>query len=355
MKRDLMVRLAAAVLVVVGMLLLQQVIRADDSARGTWTGKWQDKDQVVNLQMSLEQKESNFGQSYKVGEFKGLNAAAVTGPKAPVQFQLVRDAGTISFDGFFDRGLGAGQFTFAPDANYQSRMRNLGFTCISSKQFEMAALDVSLAYATEFKDLGFGTQCKDLVEGRIFNVNRQQVEELRALGYNNVPLKKLVELRIFKVDGAYIRSMRAQGSGDLSLEKLVESRIFEIKPEDRKAYVDLGYTNLTQDELTAFKIHGVTPQYIREMRELGFKDLSPQKLEEFRIFGVGRAQIEDLKSVGYSDLTAQDLVNFRIHKVDSNFIKKVQSHGYKHPSPSKLVEMKIMGIRVRDDEDDDTL
>ena len=354
MKRDLMVRLAAAaVLVVVGMLLLQQVIHADDSARGTWTGKWQDKDQVLNLQMSLERKESNYGQSYKLGEFKGLSMAAVSGPKAPAQFQLVRDAGTIAFDGFFDRGLGAGQFNFTPDASYQSRMRNLGYSCIGSKQFEMAALDVSLVYATEFKDLGFGTECKDLVEGRIFNVNRQQVEELRALGYTNVPFKNLVELRIFKVDGAYIRSMRAQGM-DLSLAKLVESRIFEIKPEDRKAYGDLGYTNLTQDDLTAFKIHGVTPEYIREMRDLGFKDLSPQKLEEFRIFGVGRAQIEDLTSVGYSDLTAQDLVNFKIHGVDSEFIKKVQKYGYKHPSPSKLVEMKIMGIRAQD-EDDETL
>ncbi len=354
MKREIMLRLGAAVLVVVGMLLLQQVIHADDSARGTWTAKWQASDQTVNLQMSLEDKESNFGQNYKLADLKGLSAAAVTGTKAPAQFQLVRDAGTIAFDGSFDRGLGAGTFNFTPDANYQSRMRNLGYACVGSKQFEMAALDVSLAYATEFKDLGFGTECKELVEGRIFNVNRQQVDELRSLGYSNVPFKKLVELRIFKVDGPYIRSLRAQGY-NLPLDKLVESRIFEVKPEDRKAYADLGYTNLTQDDLTAFKIHGVTPQYIREMRELGFKDLSPQKLQEFRIFGVGRAQIEDLKSVGYSDLTAQDLVNFKIHGVNSEFIKKVQKYGYQHPSPSKLVEMKIMGIRVREDSDDDPI
>jgi hypothetical protein len=355
MKRELILRLVAVLLVIAGMVLLNDVFaQAQGAARGTWTAKWQSSEQTLNLQMSLEEKESNFGQTYRVADLKGLSPASITGAKGPAQFQLVRDAGTIAFDGAFDRGLGAGTFTFTPDANYQARMRNLGYSCIGSKQFEMAALDVSLAYATEFKDLGFGAECKDLVEGRIFNVNRQQVEELRALGYTNVPFKKLVELRIFKVDGAYIRSLRAQGM-DLSLAKLVESRIFEIKPEDRKAYADLGYTHLTQDELTAFKIHGVTPAYIRDMRDLGFKDLSPQKLQEFRIFGVGRAQIEDLKSVGYSDLTAQDLVNFKIHGVNSEFIKKVQKYGYQHPSADKLVQMKIMGIRAREDEDDDTL
>lgn len=348
MKREWMLRLGAAVLVIVGMLLLQQVIHADDSARGTWTAKWQASDQTVNLQMSLERKDSNFGQNYKVADLKGLSPASINGTKAPARFQLVRDAGNISFDGSFDRGLGAGTFTFTPDANYQAKMRELGFTCVGNKQFEMAALDVSFAYAQEYKDLGFGTWCDDLIKARIFNVNRAQVDELRGLGYSNLSLEELVKLRIFKVDGAYIKQMHAQGE-DLSLDKLVESRIFEIKPEERKAYRDLGYTGLSQDDLTAFKIHGVTPEYIREMRALGFNDLTPKQLEEFRIFGVGKQQIEDLKAVGYTGLQPKELVDFRIFGVNSDFIRKVQKNGYKHPSPRELVNMKIMGIRVRDE------
>ena len=35
--------------------------------------------------------------------------------------------------------------TFTPDAAYNSKMQNLGFDCGGEKQFEMAALDVSLA------------------------------------------------------------------------------------------------------------------------------------------------------------------------------------------------------------------
>jgi hypothetical protein len=368
LKRATIVRFLGAIMVLVGLVMLQG-LHAQDASRGTWTARWQadkpDRDDdgdytgkqarsgEYRLQLNMNVgRHNNFGNSYRIEDFKGINLGAVTGAKAPVQFQLTHDAGTIAFDGFFDRGIGAGQFTFTPDAAYNSKMQNLGFDCGGEKQFEMAALDVSLAYAREFKELGFTPACKDVIEGRIFNVNRAQVEELRGLGYTNLPLKKLVELRIFKVDGVYIKQMRAQGM-DLSLDKLVESQIFKVTPEFKKQFEDLGYKNLTQEELVAFKIHGVTPEYIRQMRALGFNDLSADDLQQFRIFGVGPDQLNDLKSVGYTGLRAQELVNFKIHGVDSAFIKKVQKHGYQHPSPDKLVEMKIMGIRVKDDDDKD--
>jgi hypothetical protein len=368
MKRKTVMRFLGAILVLVGLALFQEVMHAADTSRGTWTAEWRldkpDKDDTVGgspakpgtyeLQLNMNRggrKNYNMGQGYELNAFQGLTEQAVKGAKSPVSFRLVRDAGTIEFEGFFDRGLGAGQFTFTPSADYASRMQNLGFDCAGEKQFAMAAIDVSLAYAREFRELGLSRACDKLIEGRLFNVNRQQVEELRALGYDNLPLSKLVELRIFHVDGKYIREMRAKG-GDLSLSKLVESRIFHITPEFKKQFTDLGYANLTQEQLVAFKIHGVTPEFIREMRGLGFTNLSPEKLQEFRIFGVGARQIEDLKAVGYSGLSAENLVAFKIHGVDSEFIKRVQKYGYKHPSPDKLVEMKILGIRRDRDEDD---
>lgn len=328
-------------------LVLSAGAFAQNAEQGSWTAS-REHDGKLQLQIRVDRDNhhSNHGSDYELSAL-GLKEEDVSAANHSVTFQLQREAGTLVFHGTFDRGHGGGTFDFTPNADYFRQLEQLGFTGVREQALTLATIDVTLAYATEFKELGLGLECEHLIQGRIFNVNRQQVEELRALGYTNVPLQKLVELRIFKVDGAYIRAMRAQGT-ELSLDKLVESRIFEITPEDRKAYADLGYTHLTQDELTAFKIHGVTPQYIREMRELGFKDLSPQKLQEFRIFGVGRDQIEDLKSVGYSDVTAQNLIDFKIHGVNSAFIRKVQKYGYTHPTPSKLVEMKITGIRVRD-------
>ncbi|HSE48254.1 MAG TPA: hypothetical protein VLA96_03500 [Terriglobales bacterium] len=362
MKRNMAFRFLGALLVLVGLVLFQEAVHASDAIRGTWTAEWRldrDKDDDAakpakyELQLNMSRggrKNYNMGQGYDLSAFQGLTEQQVKGAKNDVHFQLVRDAGTIAFEGFFSSGMGAGQFTFTPSADYAAKMQNLGFECRDEKQFEMAALDVSLAYAREFRELGLSRECQKLIEGRIFNVNRQQVEELKALGYTNLPLSKLVELRIFHVDAAYIRQQRAAGVE--SLQKMIESRIFNITPEFRKQFADMGYTNLTQEQLTAFKIHGVTPEFIREMRALGFTDLSPDKLQEFRIFGVGARQIEDLKAVGYTGLSADQLVAFKIHGVDSEFIKKVKKYGYAHPSPDRLVEMKILGIRVHDNDKD---
>jgi hypothetical protein len=334
--------------------LLPSLAHAEDQVRGTWVARWQVNDDLLNLQIIAGKKESVFGQHYKIGELKGLTVQAVNGAKTPVHFQLLRDAGTIDFDGFFDRGVGSGQFSFIPSPSYMRELSALGFSCVGQKQFDMAAIDVSLSYAKEYKELGLEPSCDKLIEGRIFNVNRQQVEELRALGYDHLSLDKLVELRIFEVDGAYIRQMRAQGM-DLSLDKLVESKVFKVSPESKKEFADLGYPDLSQEDLVTFKIHEVTPAYIREMRSLGFNNLSAKQLEEFRIFGIDRQQIEELKSVGYKDLDPRDLVAFKIHDVDADFIRKVQKYGYKHPSPEKLVNMKIHGIRVHDKDDDGEL
>src|SRR4051812_11373438 len=181
MRRATAFRFLGAFLVLTGFVLLQGMAHAADYSRGTWTAKWQverhDKDEAdsppdngakpgeYRLQLNINQgSHNNFGNSYRIADFKGLTQDAVTGPKTPAHFQLAHDAGTIDFDGFFDRGIGAGQYTFTPNAAYSAEMNKLGYECRDQKQFELAAIDVSLAYAREFKQLGLGQACDKLIE-----------------------------------------------------------------------------------------------------------------------------------------------------------------------------------------------
>src|SRR5438309_6704930 len=114
LKRATMVRFLGAILVLVGLVLLQGV-HAEDASRGTWTAQWQadkpDRDEQgddtgkqvksgeYRLQLNMNVgRHNNFGNSYPIDTFKGLTLSAVTGAKAPVQFQLSHDAGTITFD-----------------------------------------------------------------------------------------------------------------------------------------------------------------------------------------------------------------------------------------------------------------
>src|SRR5687768_4207183 len=63
----------------------------------------------INIQMS--RKHSNTGQTMSISDFTGLTLAQINSPvSTPVQFQLRREAGTVSYEGTFKGGNGGGQF-----------------------------------------------------------------------------------------------------------------------------------------------------------------------------------------------------------------------------------------------------
>jgi cold shock CspA family protein len=331
-------------------LTLALTALAQNTLRGTWTAEVSSKDsQKVQLNLYRGGHHGQFGQSYTYSELPGLNAAAVAGTNAPVKFQIQHDAGNILFEGEFNKGLGHGEFNFTANAQYLADMKKMGYSEVDGKAFELAALDVSRPFTKEIRDLGFKASLDELIQARIFNVNRAQVEGLKSVGITNPSLDTLVQYRIFDVNPEYVREMRA-AFPNVSLDQMVQMRIHKATPEFAREMAKLGYGNLDADQLVAFRIHNVTPEFIREVGELGFKNLDADQLVQFRIFGVNADQIKELAKEGYTNLSADQLVAFRIHNVDTTFIEKVKRAGYKHASPDQLVEFKIMGIRVPDDE-----
>lgn len=329
-------------------ILLSLAALAQDELRGTWTAEVKEKQSdELQVQLFRQSRQMHMGTGVRLSELKGLSAAALQGSNTPVKFQLARDAGTIQFEGTFNKGLGHGEFLFTANPEYISAMKQMGYSGVDDKAFELATIDVSRAYAKELRDLGYNPDLKELISARIFNVNRDQVQGMKAAGVTDLSLKKLIEYRIFKVTPEYVKEMRASFP-NLSFDKLVAMRIHNATPEFAKEMAQLGYSNLDADKLVAFRIHGVTPEFIREMRALGFKDLDADQLVQFRIFGVGTEQINDLAKAGYKDLSADQLVSFRIHKIDSRFIERVKKAGYDHPSPEQLLNFKIMGIRNKE-------
>src|SRR6266540_1128817 len=62
--------------------------------------------------------------SYPMNNLKGLSRAQMESAQgSPVQFEMVRDAGTLACEGYFKRGNGAGSFTFSTNAGFASEMR----------------------------------------------------------------------------------------------------------------------------------------------------------------------------------------------------------------------------------------
>ena len=340
MKRSLSTASLTAFLV----LLFAITASAQLQSKGKWSIDRNSKTESgkVHLSMHHEDKD-NFGNDIAISELKGFSPSSFDND-GPVKFQLAREAGTVDFDGAFYKGLGQGFFTFTADPSFVSKLKQMGLNGIEKEALSLAMVDVTIDYVKELQSLGFHPDLDKVIEGRIFKVNREQVERLKSAGITGLSLDKLVECRIFNVTPEYVREMRAKNP-QMNVDQLVEGRIFNATPEFADEIAKAGFPNLTQEQLVAFKIHNVTPKYIDQMKALGFKDLTADKLVEFRIFNVGADQIRELSSVGYKNLTADQLVAFRIHKIDAAFIEKVKKAGYSHPSPDQLVEFRIMGIR----------
>jgi hypothetical protein len=325
-------------------LMIAMSASAQLQSHGTWAIDREGMHEAGKVHVNLYHSRKNqFGQDMALSSLKGFDAHALE-TDGPVKFQLQREAGTIQFEGTINKGVGTGTYEFTANQDFVTKLNKMGFKGVENEALALAMVDVTIAYAEELHSLGFQPDLDHLISGRIFNVNREQVEGLKAAGISGLSLEKLVELRIFNVSPEFVREMRAKNP-NVTVEQLVEARIFKTTPEFVFAMKQEGYPDLTQEQLTAFKIHNVTPEYIKEMRALGFKDLTADQLVEFRIFNVGSEQIRDLSNEGYKDLTAEQLVAFRIHNIDSKFIEKVKKAGYSHPSPDQLVEFKIMGIQ----------
>jgi hypothetical protein len=79
------------------------------------------------MQIQLVSDHNQNSNSIERSAFTGLTAAQIDASSdTPVDFRMIRDAGTLHFTGTFLRGDGVGRFTFEPNASYANTLRALG-------------------------------------------------------------------------------------------------------------------------------------------------------------------------------------------------------------------------------------
>jgi hypothetical protein len=303
---------------------------ADEAASGAWTiepTRWKDdggRGPAVQLTLKMRSRNgrSNWNSSSPVAlsELRGLTAAQLQADSADVQFQIVRDAGTLSLDGRFRKGTGAGHFTFAPSADYVAGLRGMG-------------------YGTPDADTVFSLALHD--------VSRDFIRELAALGYDKVPLDKLIAMRIHGATPEFVRGMKALGYTP-DVDKLIAFRIHGVSADFVRGLKGLGYERADADGLVALRIHGVTVDFVRELKEMGYEP--PPSLDELvsmRIHGATSEYVRALRGLGYEHVPVDDLVSMRIHGVSPEFIRRVNGRQGGKVPVDRLVSMRIHG---RDEE-----
>jgi len=273
------------------------------TARAAQHGAWRLTERDGGrLQIELVSDHHQNSNSIERTAFTGLTAAQLEATaETPVDFRLVRDAGTLHFTGTFLRGEGVGRFTFEPNAVYAGTLRGLGVAASDlnsdlndERLFSLAMQDVSAAFIKEMQSLGYREDLDRYVAFRIHGVTPQFVRDIHALGYQP------------------------------DAEELVRFRIHGVSPEFVKGMKELGVRELAADHLVALRIHGASVDYVRDLRDLGYPNLSSDQLVSMRIHGVSPSYIRDLKSAGYANIPVEKLVDMRIHGIDAEFVKRTK-------------------------------
>ena len=199
-------------LLVVGALAAARPGRAlPQELQGRWLLDFEREDRV-QLTMKRESprhhSESSWG--LRPGDLRGLVRPSGSA-EAPARFELVRDAGTVFFEGRLDAKGGSGRFRFVPSPGFESAWESSGRPPLTSEEvYGMAIHDVSRRFIADLAALGYrDAPVADLLALRIHGATAEWIRELHALGYAKVSLDDLVAFRIHGVSGAgWLRPMK---------------------------------------------------------------------------------------------------------------------------------------------------
>ncbi len=220
---------------------------------------------------------SQMGQTYSFSELQGLTREQVERGGA-VKFSLVREAGTISCEGTFQNGRGAGTFRFTATSRVFHDERDS-----ENKLFSAAVLNVTTALADDLLSAGLGKiDLDDLFKAAIFKIDSKFAREMKASGFPNLGMEKLVKARIFKIDANFASQVAQMGFANQSFESLVQMRIFKVTPEFIAAVRSEGIANPSVEELVQMKIFKIDSEFIRKAKAEGVP-LEVERLVERRI------------------------------------------------------------------------
>lgn len=210
---------------------------------GAWTAQTDDRRDKNSIHlMTTRHPFGNWGMSHELSDLTGLTRAQIDSESTtPVKFELRRDAGTVTFEGTFRKGFGAGQLTFAPNRGYFSSIRALGIALDLQKSeeeelFRFAMFDLSVGYA----------------------------REMHAI-YPDSNLRELSKLRAVDVTPAWLREMRGAGVEIKSAHEAKKLAAMGVSAKFVRELASAGYTNLSVRDLTRLAAVGVDGDFIREM------------------------------------------------------------------------------------------
>src|SRR5438874_2429704 len=182
-----------------------------------------------------------------MSQLVGLSAADMGGAGVTVHFKIVRSAGTLTCEGWFDDGKGSGHFTYQPNPDFVAELAKRGINApppTAWEQFQMTMAVVGL----------------DLVD------------ELARQKYDRPTASELARMGTHGVDLEYVRDIGARGYHLRDAASLVRMRDHGVDPDFIESLSRAGFKDLSAEELVRLRDHGVDPEFIASLDSAGYKD-----------------------------------------------------------------------------------
>ena len=343
-----------ALLILLAVAICFTVYAASDSRNGVWTAELNTDGTTLQMTLFRGNHETHLGRNFRgmgnvmgfelsLASMTGLTVGDINSSAANVQFAMARPAGTISFEGRFANGNGAGNFKFAPSEPFVRDMASLGYTSFKDGDLLVfATTDFTPQTVRDLRSLGYQPTQKEIEEVAIFKINSAAIKEYTRLGYANLTLRELVNFRVGNVDAAYVNGMRTLGYTDIPANKLANLAILGVTPAYVRELRSAGLTSLTPQETEQLRIGNITAAKIDAYKRLGLT-LTTHELSDFGIQRVTPKSIEELRAMGYTNLTAHQLIEMHIFGVTPDYIRKVEASGYKAVPVDKLIKLRMSG------------
>lgn len=191
-------------------------VHTQATVEGTWTTRARENDngrRWIQVSMELDDEHGNWGWSVDPDELDGLTFEQFDGEVSDARFELVREAGTVTFQGTIRNGRGNGTFSFTPNAQWQRDMEQLGYDMSERRVFQSAIHDIRIAWVRDLQSLGYADlRENDLFSFAIHGVTTDFIRGMNGLGYADIPARELVSMRIHGVTVDWVRQVhRAMG------------------------------------------------------------------------------------------------------------------------------------------------
>jgi hypothetical protein len=283
---------------------------------GEWTGHLSTKDNTrIQLNFTRRTEKGGYnqnGRTIKLSDLQGLPADIAAPTRTEVSFRLAREAGTISMDGFFQGGRGAGLWTFTPNAAFASSMASRGYANLTEEDLLRATFhDLTTKYADQIKAAGYDQLTfAQLSRAAAHDISVDYIRELRASGFENLTMENVIRASNHDISAAYVKEVAAMGFGSQPLDKVIRLKNHDISPAYISELKAAGFENLTLDEVVRMKNHDITADFVNQVKGEGFSNISSATIIRLKNHDVDREFIQRAKAQ-YPNASLEEMIRLK--------------------------------------------